>query len=58
MPKKFPRQIYVKRQEDGDVSFLVTRESLDEAAERGRIEVATYELVETQKVRLVAQVEE
>lgn len=54
---KFPTLIFVRKDKDGDVEYLLAFEEQAEAIdEDGPTAVATYKLVEENKLEKVAQV--
>lgn len=45
---KFPKKLYLKREKDGDSSYLVSHESPDTAIEVGeKVQLGIYKLVAT-----------
>lgn len=55
--KALPKVIFVKREQDGDATYLLAGETQRELAEMNeRITVGKYQLIETAKVEMVAQI--
>ena len=54
--KKFPKMLYVKRDQDGSETYFVPQDNVNDVAEMGvTTQVGIYQLVGTQNVRGVAE---